>query len=263
MITIGRTRHHRLPTPPTDDGPDPRAACVLLERWGFLANSDLPDQAGPGYLLVALRPEPTLRHYDPESVEFWESRDGRGVRRTLKRTDPMPLATTFAWGPITVVDRLGVDNEWLTFGGALRADSIDGAVFASFVSSAPLLRRGGHSQGWDAGAENLGAFFGRMMVAVDYAPGFECAAAAATPLARYGTFLAELQSRFARSPGLRATDPRLWHLIDHAADGLKRDHPDEWSAGLTLLRASGLDETGPPPCSCYREGDRHEDTRRV
>ena len=238
MTTNGRLR--------AEPGPDPRAASVLLERWGFLANPDLPDQDGPGYLLVALRPEPTLRHYDPELVEFWESRGGRGVRRTLRLKDRMPIATTFAWGPITVVDRLGVANEWLTFGGTLTAEAIDGAVFASFVSPAPLLRRGGHSQGWDAGAENLGAFFGRMMVAVDYAPGFEPAAAAATPLARYAAFLAELGTRFARSPGLRATDPRLWHLIDHEASGLQRDHPDEWSAGLALLRASGLDGTGPP-----------------
>ena len=227
-------------TPLPEAGPDPREASVRLADWGFLANPDLPDQAGPGYLLVALRPEPTLHHYDPESIEYWESLGGRGVSRTLRRTRTMPMTTPFSWGRITIVDRLRVTNEWLTFGGTLTADRIDGAVFASFVSPAPLLRRGGHSQGWDPGAENLGAFFGRLMVAVDYAPGFELAAAAATPLARYAAFLSELGGRIARSSGLRRTDSRLWRLISHESDRVRRLDPVDWAGGESLLDASGL-----------------------
>ena len=231
----------------SEAGPDPREASVRLADWGFLANPDLPDQAGPGYLLVAIRSEPTLRHYDPESVEYWATDGGRGARRTLQRTTAMPVAAPFSWGRITVVDRLGVSNEWLTFGGTLTADEIDGTVYASFVSPAPLLRRGGHSQGWDPGAENLGAFFGRLMVAIDYAPGFERAAASATPLTRYAAFLAELDLRFARSAGLRTTDPRLWHLISHESERMRRLHPDDWAAGEGLLEASGLGDRGHPP----------------
>ena len=79
------TSHEPLP-PTTEAGPDPHEASVRLADWGFLANPDLPDQAGPGYLLVALRSEPTLRHYDPESVEYWATDGGRGTRRTLQRT---------------------------------------------------------------------------------------------------------------------------------------------------------------------------------
>ena len=233
------TSHEPLP-PTIEAGPDPHEASVRLADWGFLANPDLPDQAGPGYLLVALRSEPTLRHYDPESVEYWATDGGRGTRRTLQGTTTVPVTTPFSWGRITIVDRLGISNEWLTFGGILTADEIDGAVYASFVSPAPLLRRGGHSQGWDPGAENLGAFFGRLMVAIDYAPGFERAAAVATPLTRYAAFLAELGVRFARSAGLRTTDPRLWHLIGHESERVRRLHPDDWAAGAVLLHASGL-----------------------
>jgi len=229
-----------------DHGPDPATAGHLLAEWGFLANPDLPDQPGPGYLLVALRASPTLRHYDPELVEYWANRGGRGIRATLARSTTMPLDTTFSWGQIRVVDRLGISNEWLTFGGELAAAAVDETkVAAAFVSPAPMLRRGGHSQGWDRGADNLGAFFGRLMVAVDYAPGFEALAAAASPLARYAAFVADLDTRFAASPGLRTTEPGLWHLIDHEAARLRRDHATDLAAGQALLQASGLAGSSP------------------
>ena len=223
-----------------DDGPDPVAASRLLADWGFLANPDLPDHPGPGYLLVAIREEPTLRHYDPEVVDFWESRAGRGVRATLTKDTAMPLEHEFSWGQIQVLDRLNVSNEWLTFGGRLSAAFVDDMIVAAFVSPAPLLRRGGHSQGWDVGADNLGAFFGRLMVAVDYAPGFEQTAAAATPLARYAAFVADLVARFAHSRALEATEQTLHQLMEHEASHLQQDHPVDWTAGLALLEASGL-----------------------
>lgn len=228
------------PVPHFEAGPDPRVAAGLLAEWGFLANPDLPDKPGPGYLLVALRDGPTFRHYDPESVEFWESRGGRGARVELTRASSMPLEATFAWGQVRIVDRLGVTNEWLTFGGAISAAVVDGMIAVAFVSPAPLLRRGGHSQGWDQGADSLGAFFGRLMVAVDYAPGFEGLAAAATPLTRYAAFLADLSARLDHSPNLRTTEPALWRLIDHEAGRLQRDHLDDWTAGVALLEAAGL-----------------------
>jgi len=228
------------PRPTFHDGPDPRIAARLLADWGFLANPDLPDQPGPGYLLVALRPTPTLRHYDPELIEYWETRGGRGVHAQLTHTSVMPLESEFSWGQIRIVDRLSVSNEWLTFGGRIAADTVDGAIMTAFVSPAPLLRRGGHSQGWDIGADSLGAFFGRLMVAVDYSPGFEQAAAAATPLARYAAFVADLGARFAHSRALQTTEEAFHQLMEHEAAHIRQEHPEDWVAGGRLLQASGL-----------------------
>ena len=90
-----------------------------------------------------------------------------------RTTVTMPQSEDYSWGLIRLVDRLGVSNEYLTFGGHLDAALIDDVVVAAFASQAPLLRRGGHSQGWDAGADAIGAFFARLMVAVDFKPGFE------------------------------------------------------------------------------------------
>src|SRR5262249_40221280 len=95
-----------------------RAADVAgrMGRWGFLAHPDLPDTPGPAFLLVALRPAPTMQHYDPEAVDYWATHAGRGERRTLTRESSMPRSEDFSWGLIRLVDRLNVTNEYLTFG---------------------------------------------------------------------------------------------------------------------------------------------------
>ena len=78
------------------------------------------------------------------------------------------------------------------------------------------------------------------MVAVDYAPGFEAAAAAAAPRTRYAAFVADLTSRIDRSRALESTEPSLHQLMEHERSRLRRDHPEDWAAGVKLLEASGL-----------------------
>ena len=206
-------------------------AARLLAHWGFLAEPDLPDRPGPAYLLVALRDEPTLQHYDPELVEYWVTQGGRGTRRELVRSTRLPIETDFSWGLIRIVDRLDVSNEYVTFGGHLSAAEVDGMTVAVFTSDAPLLRRGGHSQGWDHGAEALAAFFGKLLVAVDFTPGFEAKAAAVEPLARYAAFVADLVDRYRHAPALREGHAELWVLLQAEARRLATNHPAAWAAG--------------------------------
>jgi hypothetical protein len=226
--------------PPTDPGTlgrrlEPTTAWRMLENLGFLASSDLPDRPGPAYLLVALRPAPTLHHYDPERLEYWVTDSGMGVRRVLTRDARLPVDGDFSWGLIRIVDRLRVSNEYLTFGGHVAVDTVDGTAIAVFTSPAPLLRRGGHSQGWDQGADTVGAFFGRLLVAVDYVPGFEARLARADPIARYAAFVRDAAARFRTSPDLRTGHGDLWALIEAEERRLRRDHAAEWSEGTALL----------------------------
>ena len=158
---------------------------AVSSRGASWRDPDLPDRPGPASLIVALRERPTLRHYDPEVVEFWSSRGGRGTHQTITRDSRMPFSTGVSWGEIRILDRLGESNGYLGFGGRCDAELIDGTAIIAFTSSAPILRRGGHSQGWDEGADAVGAFFARLLVTVDYVPGFEEQLANATPLARY------------------------------------------------------------------------------
>lgn len=220
---------------PTDLRPE--SAAALLTDLGFLASSDLPDAPGPAILMVAMRRMPTLHHFDPEKVEYWVTEAGRGARRTLTRQTPMPIETEFSWGIIRIVDRLHVTNEYLTFGGRLWAALVDGVAVAVFTSTAPLLRRGGHSQGWDQGADVLGAFFGRILLAVDYAPGFEDRAGRADPVTRYAAFLLDAMARYRASPRLRLEQPELWTLLRAEERRTQADHPTQWAAGEALRPA--------------------------
>ena len=217
---------------------DARAAADLLRGLGFVSRCDLPDQPGPAYLLVALRPAPTLHHYDPEAVDYWVSVGGRGHRRRISRDSRLPIHSEYSWGLIRLVDRLHVTNEYLSFGGDLSAEVIDDVVVARFVSSAPILRRGGHSQGWDEGAEALGAFFGRFMLAIDYVPGFEATAAAASPLTRYAAFLSDAVRRYRASSPLRAAQHELSALLHAAARRLSAEDAMAWAAGTQLANAA-------------------------
>ena len=161
----------RLAPPPDEVQPNLAVAAQRLAPWGFLADPDLPDRPGPASLIVALRERPTLRHYDPEVVEFWSTEDGRGAHETITRKTKVPLSIGVSWGEIRILDRLGESNGYFSFGGRCDADVLDDAFIVAFTSSAPILRRGGHSQGWDDGADAVGAFFGRLLVTVDYVPG--------------------------------------------------------------------------------------------
>ena len=219
---------------PTQAALDPTSAAPLLTNLGFLSNSDLPDRPGPAFLLVALREAPTLRHFDPELIEHWVSANGRGIQRQQTRRTPVPIDTEFSWGQIRIVDRLHVSNEYLTFGGRLKAACVDGTVVSVFTSPAPLLRRGGHSQVWDRGADNVGAFLARVLLAVDYTPGFEALLSRADPISRYAAFIADTTSRYRASRDLRGHEPDLWMLLQAEERRLCVANPTEWAAGGLL-----------------------------
>jgi hypothetical protein len=229
---------------PIETALDPASAAPRLTNLGFLSNSDLPDRPGPAFLLVALRDAPTLHHFDPELVEYWVSANGRGSRRQQTRHTAVPMDLEFSWGEIRIVDRLNVANEYLTFGGRLMAACIDGTVVSVFTSPAPLLRRGGHSQVWDRGADTVGAFFARVLLAVDYEPGFEALLARADPISRYAAFVADTTSRYRASAALRANEPDLWMSLQAEEARLRRENPTEWAAGA-LLRAKAADSILP------------------
>jgi hypothetical protein len=214
------------------------SAAGLISDLGFLAGPDLPDSAGPAYLLVALRDHPTLRHYDPERIDYWVSRKCRGVRGSITRATPMPFDGDFSWGLIRLVDRLDVTNEYVTFGGHLSAAPVDSAAIVVFSSPAPLLRRGGHSQVWDAGADVLSAFFARLIAAIDLEPELERVVCDADPLVRYSAFLADVVGRYRASAVMRSAESQVWGLLRGEESRMRREHIEAWRAGRELLDAS-------------------------
>jgi hypothetical protein len=234
---------------------DPRRASELLRNWGFLAEPDLPDRPGPAYLLVAIRAKPSLSHYDPELVEYWITGDkGYGVCETITYASRLPRQLEFSWGVISVMDRKGIANRYLSFGGTLHAERIDGEVICVFESTAPLLRRGGHSQGWDSGAESVGGFFGRFRAAAGYQHAFETLALQADPLTRYAAFVRQFVNQYRGSEFLRDRDPRLWTIMLTEERRLRTDHADAWSEGGTLLDTAKRVASGGALSTLQRSG---------
>lgn len=222
-----------LPGAPSSD-----EAARLLEDLGFLVHTDLPDRAGPAFLLVALRARPALRHFDPEVVECWTTEHGRGRRARINRDSRLPIDVPVAWGEIRIVDRAQVANEFITFGGRLSAWTIDeDTAIVSITSNAPILRKGGHSQSMDLAADQAGAFFARTLLAVDYVPGLEAALGSASPSDLYGAFLIDLVGRLRAGPRLREALPALWATARSELDHLERTAPEALTAARSLLAA--------------------------
>lgn len=219
---------------------DPRIGAELLDELGFLLVPGGRVRA-PAYLFVALRRRPTLDHYDPEVVHYWTNSNGRGLPEELTFRTSVPLRTDFSWGSIRLIDRLRVSNEYLAFGGSLSAERVNGALVAVFRSPAPLLMRGGHSQGWDMGAHSVAAFFGRLRAAVGADPDLEAAVAEAAPLTRYSAFVADAMARYGASELLRTLNSPIWRWLHREARRLRRDSPDEWAAAERLLGLANLD----------------------
>jgi hypothetical protein len=216
-------------------------AAELLSNLGFVVLSPFPEQTGDSRLLVALRGRPTMQHYDPEVVRYWRtSAEGRGTPAELKGTTRTPLATPFSWGTIELVDRLGVVNDFVTLGGTLSFDARNGTPIAIFRSPGPIYRMGGHSQRIDPTAPELGAFFARMMVAIDFEPGVEEAISAASPLERYAAFVAYEDERHRASLALREQQPRIAAGLVEEAMRLESKSPNVWAAGRHLLEVMGL-----------------------
>jgi hypothetical protein len=187
-------------------------------------------------LLVALRAAPTLDHFDPEQVTFWEARGGRGRLATLDRGGPVPSSRSWSWGPIRVTDRVPVSNQFLGFGGTLLVDAPDGRTsYAAFTSRAPIVRWAGHSQGVDSLVDEIGAFFARLMVPVDYQEGAEERVAGTDPEALYAVFPQHSIGRLHRSRQLRDADQRTAGWLEHEGFRLAHDAPVHWAEGQELL----------------------------
>lgn len=220
---------------------------ALVADLGFLLRWDLPSNGHDAMLVVAIRARPTHHHFDPELVSYWKADGkGRGHRADLTFTTEMPVHRHVSWGSIEVVDRFGIANTFVSFGGTLDARRLDETTaVAIFTSPTPILRRGGHSQTYDQFAAELTAFFARMMVPIDFVPGAESRISEAEPATRYAMFLHHELARLAASELVRlayATDARM---VRAEAARLAARSPDAWEAGARLLQRIGLSREGP------------------
>ena len=213
----------------------------LVANLGFLVRRDIPTLGQDALLVVALRREPTERHFDPELILYWRSGDdGRGHGGELSQASSTPRLTEFSWGPIEILDRFGISNTFVSFGGSLAADrDATGTVVATFRSRGPILRRGGHSQRYDSIAAAVAGFFGRLLVPIDFQPGAERLISQASPVSRYAAFLQHEVPRLAIQLVREAYGADAL-LVRAEAERLRLRDPRAWEEGAALLARLGL-----------------------
>lgn len=218
------------------------AAAELLANLGFtLINGDRPAAPGGANLLVALRDRPTLRHFDPEVVFHWALVEGRGRVVQIDRAAPATPEAQFLWGRIRIVDRLGEMNQWIAFGGVVRVADVNRSTrVVGFNSPAPILRWAGHSQGLDRLTAAVGAFFGRLMVPIDFEPGAEERIGRTDPLVLYGAFLQDALERRVPEAAEQTGDAESAAWIRLEAKRLYVAARSAWEAAAALRREVGL-----------------------
>jgi hypothetical protein len=219
-------------------------AAQRLADLGFWLDSHYPVHPGASRLMVAIRDKPTLRHYDPERIRYWTTGDeGRGRAVDITRRTKLPVEGRFSWGKVELFDRLGVQNDYVSLGGDVAADEGGpDTTLVVFSSPGPILSLGGHSQFEDPIATDLGAFFGRIMVPIDFEPGVEQAISRSKPLDRYAAFVCYETRRFRRHPILANEHPHHASILAEESRRLQRDEPFAWAAGGRLLARMGLEE---------------------
>lgn len=213
---------------------DPIVGADLLEELGFLHVPGPPLAEPPAYLFVALRPRPTLRHFDPERIDYWCDYEGRGVRVVVDRSAVPAGESAFAWGRISVVDRKGITNDYVSFGGLLRTRRVGDVLVAVFTSAAPIAASGGHSQSWDPLAGEMAAFLARLRAAAGADLAFERRLSALSPSTIYAAFVCDALARHMTRQGEVVGEGRKMDVLRRERSRLLDDYPSEWVAGQAL-----------------------------
>jgi hypothetical protein len=227
-----------------DDGRWLENAGRVLTNLGFaLIEPDRTHGDESSHVVVALRAQPTLQHFDPDSIEYWITDSARGRAARMDRETRLPVVTEFSWGRIGLIDRLGIKNEFLSFGGTMRAQATaDSTVLVDFSSNAPIMRWAGHSQSSDPLASEVGSFFARIKVPIDFVPGTEAMVAKAAPRTLYCSFIQHVHERLSRAHTLREANRWLADWTARETQRMETGAPDHWTAATELRRQLGAIE---------------------
>jgi hypothetical protein len=244
MVTLMTIKRQSLAP---DDGRWLEQVGRILATLGFaLIEPDRKRGDENSHVVVALRAQPTLQHFDPETIDYWITEGARGRAAKMDRETRLPVVSDFSWGRITLTDRLGVENGFLSFGGTMRAQvATDTSVLVDFSSNAPILRWAGHSQSSDPLAAEIGSFFARIMVPIDFVPGTEAMVAKAAPRILYCAFIQFVRERLSRAHALRDANRALADWTARESQRLETDANGDWKAASELRQQLGAAEAIP------------------
>jgi hypothetical protein len=118
----------------------------LMENWGYyLLPKSHPDSPGYTGLLVAIRKQPTEKHFDPQSMRL-RLRDkydqAKWTTLWLHSPQELPIKASIhvCLGEVMLRDRADKRANFFVFGGSLEAVSVPGETVYSLRSPAPMLQ---------------------------------------------------------------------------------------------------------------------------
>jgi hypothetical protein len=120
---------------------DKQSVLELMKDWGYYPLAK-PHPDSPGYsgLLVAIRKEPTSKHFDVQMLRLrLRDEHGRAKSRAFIWLSPLEGTGHVCPGAVTLEDRSGKQVDFFTFGGALETTSGPGEIVYSLRSPAPVL----------------------------------------------------------------------------------------------------------------------------
>ena len=132
-----------------DTGWLPDAAAIVHDLGFSIVTGVHHDDPAATDLVVALRSVPTLRHFDPEEIAYYEPRGARSATRTVDRRTALPFEAPFKWGRISIADRLGrMWNSSVIVDNKAGAGTLLGAetVARDLVRAAIATVFGGHAE---------------------------------------------------------------------------------------------------------------------
>jgi hypothetical protein len=218
-------------------------AAGLMADLGFVAFRTPPGaEVTDSCLMAIIRDTPTRRHFDPEIVSYWVTAGGHGQTELVDRDARTPISRRFSWGRIRLVDRLGMRNSFVSFGGWLTGERVGAdALLLIFRSPAPILRLPGHSQQSDHLSDDALSFFGRLIPRLWSNPAHESVVGSVPPEDLYAAFLIHEAGRLHRSDSLRASIPDDARALLRDLELAERKRPDSLAAGRELLSLLGLE----------------------
>lgn len=232
-----------------------------VERWGYRAFPREEGDFGYGRLLVAIRKEPTERHFDPEKVRF-RLRDASGDvrRRTASWRVPVEESGRLLPGSAALKDRHGKEVEFFTFGGTVDHAKTESAVVYVFDSPAPILEFAAAEETVsDQFAYEAEGTLGELEEQYDerWGRGFDHRLAEIEPLSLYIAILDAILSRYEKAPCLEKAFHTLYDALSlekrmlQAADAWPKSSPElqelvlEDAGRAVSKRAGGVESPNP------------------
>ncbi len=215
----------------------PPSLVAHVENLGyFLLPPSHPESPGYTGLLIAMRPTPTGKHFDPETlrVHLFNTQNKFEII-SLDRSPAFATEQRVVVGEIKLADRYNKVAEFFTFGGWLEAAKYAQETIYSLRSSAPIVPLTPYI---DTPSEQL---VSEVQVQLNMLRGqwgvreaeFEQRLGAISPRSLYEAALRSLMDKYAHSHALHDTFAAFYKLLTREVEWLKTH--DGWTEnGQTL-----------------------------